>query len=62
MANYGNQQGGGPPQYGQPTGGARDAAFANIFGASPSMAGRSQTMTSQSVCMVCGKPNSFFWK
>ena len=48
MANYGNQQGGGPPQYGQPTGGARDAAFANIFGASPSMAGRSQTMTSQS--------------
>ena len=47
MANYGNQQG-GPPQYGQPTGGARDAAFANIFGASPSMAGRSQTMTSQS--------------
>ena len=48
MANYGNQQGGGPPQYGQPTGGARDAAFANIFGASPAMAGRSQTMTSQS--------------
>jgi hypothetical protein len=48
MANHGNQQGGGPPQYGQPTGGARDAAFANIFGASPSMAGRSQTMTSQS--------------
>ncbi|KAL1656163.1 RHO1 GDP-GTP exchange protein 2 [Didymella pomorum] len=49
MANYGNQQGGGPPQYGQqPSGGARDAAFANIFGASPAMAGRSQTMTSQS--------------
>lgn len=48
MANYGNQQGGGPQQYGQPTGGARDAAFANIFGASPAMAGRSQTMTSQS--------------
>lgn len=48
MAHYGNQQGGGPPQYGQPTGGARDAAFANIFGASPAQAGRSQTMTSQS--------------
>jgi hypothetical protein len=43
MADYGNQQG---RQYGQP-GGARDAAFANIFGASPAMAGRSQTMTSQ---------------
>ena len=49
MADYGNQQGreyARPPQYGQP-GGARDAAFANIFGASPAMAGRSQTMTSQ---------------
>ena len=44
MANYGNQQGGGQPS----SGGARDAAFANIFGASPAMAGRSQTMTSQS--------------
>ncbi|KAF1943684.1 Rho1 guanine nucleotide exchange factor 1 [Clathrospora elynae] len=49
MADYGNQQrpesarGG---NNGQPTG-ARDTAFANIFGASPSMAGRSQTMTSQ---------------
>ncbi|KAF2124256.1 Rho1 guanine nucleotide exchange factor 1 [Dothidotthia symphoricarpi CBS 119687] len=59
MADYGNQQGrefARPPNYGQPTGGgggasgggARDAAFANIFGASPAMAGRSQTMTSQS--------------
>jgi hypothetical protein len=49
MADYGNQQGrdyARPPNYGQP-GGARDAAFANIFGASPAMAGRSQTMTSQ---------------
>ncbi|KAF2646314.1 Rho1 guanine nucleotide exchange factor 1 [Massarina eburnea CBS 473.64] len=50
MADYSNQQGreyARPGNYGQPTG-ARDAAFANIFGASPSMAGRSQTMTSQS--------------
>ncbi|KAF2681761.1 Rho1 guanine nucleotide exchange factor 1 [Lentithecium fluviatile CBS 122367] len=49
MADYGNQQGreyARPPNYGPP-GGARDAAFANIFGASPAMAGRSQTMTSQ---------------
>ncbi|KAH4068780.1 hypothetical protein HBI56_067510 [Parastagonospora nodorum] len=50
MADYSNQQGrefARPPNAnGQPTG-ARDAAFANIFGASPSMAGRSQTMTSQ---------------
>ncbi|KAF2251814.1 Rho1 guanine nucleotide exchange factor 1 [Trematosphaeria pertusa] len=49
MADYGNQQGreyARPPNYGHPTG-ARDAAFANIFGASPAMAGRSQTMTSQ---------------
>ncbi|CAO2652041.1 Nn.00g003240.m01.CDS01 [Neocucurbitaria sp. VM-36] len=50
MADYGNQQRGEfarGPNNGQPTG-ARDAAFANIFGASPAMAGRSQTMTSQS--------------
>ncbi|KAI8931364.1 hypothetical protein NX059_011697 [Plenodomus lindquistii] len=50
MADYGNQQRGEyarGPSSGQPTG-ARDAAFANIFGASPAMAGRSQTMTSQS--------------
>ncbi|KAF1999018.1 CNH-domain-containing protein [Amniculicola lignicola CBS 123094] len=49
MADYSNQQGrdyARPPNYGQPTG-ARDAAFANIFGANPAMAGRSQTMTSQ---------------
>ncbi|PSN60032.1 CNH-domain-containing protein [Corynespora cassiicola Philippines] len=49
MADYGNQQGreyARPPNYGAPTG-ARDAAFANIFGANPAMAGRSQTMTSQ---------------
>jgi len=49
MADYNNQQGreyARPPNYGQPAG-ARDAAFANIFGASPAMAGRSQTMTSQ---------------
>ena len=49
MADYGNQQRGElarGPNNGQPTG-ARDAAFANIFGASPAMAGRSQTMTSQ---------------
>ncbi|KAF2821904.1 CNH-domain-containing protein [Ophiobolus disseminans] len=50
MAEYGNQQQGrefarGPN--GQQPGGTRDAAFANIFGASPAMAGRSQTMTSQ---------------
>ncbi|KAF5848179.1 hypothetical protein GGP41_005606 [Bipolaris sorokiniana] len=50
MADYGNQQ---RPDYargqnhGQPSG-ARETAFTNIFGASPSMAGRSQTMTSQS--------------
>jgi hypothetical protein len=49
MADYGNQQGRefARPQNGAPTG-ARDTAFANIFGASPAMAGRSQTMTSQS--------------
>ncbi|KAF2265104.1 CNH-domain-containing protein [Lojkania enalia] len=50
MADYSNQQGreyARPPNYGHPTG-ARDAAFANIFGANPAMAGRSQTMTSQS--------------
>ncbi|KAF2014639.1 Rho1 guanine nucleotide exchange factor 1 [Aaosphaeria arxii CBS 175.79] len=50
MADYGHQQGreyARPPQHGQSTG-ARDAAFANIFGANPAMAGRSQTMTSQS--------------
>lgn len=49
MADYGNQQGRDFPRppNGQGTG-ARDAAFANIFGASPAMAGRSQTMTSQS--------------
>jgi hypothetical protein len=50
MADYNNQQGreyARPPQYGQPTG-ARDTAFASIFGANPAMAGRSQTMTSQS--------------
>lgn len=49
MADYGNQQRGDyarGPNNGQPTG-ARDTAFANIFGASPAMAGRSQTMTSQ---------------
>ncbi|KAF2114144.1 CNH domain-containing protein [Lophiotrema nucula] len=49
MADYGQQQGreyARPPNYGQPTG-ARDAAFANIFGANPALAGRSQTMTSQ---------------
>jgi hypothetical protein len=48
MSDYGNQQGRefARPPNGQPTG-ARDAAFANIFGASPAMAGRSQTMTSQ---------------
>ncbi|KAJ4375985.1 RHO1 GDP-GTP exchange protein 2 [Neocucurbitaria cava] len=49
MADYGNHQRGEfarGPNNGQPTG-ARDAAFANIFGASPAMAGRSQTMTSQ---------------
>ncbi|OAL43785.1 Rho1 guanine nucleotide exchange factor 1 [Pyrenochaeta sp. DS3sAY3a] len=49
MADYGNQQRGEfarGPNNGQPTG-ARDAAFANIFGANPAMAGRSQTMTSQ---------------
>ncbi|KAF2867394.1 CNH domain-containing protein [Massariosphaeria phaeospora] len=50
MADYSNQQAreyAQPPQhYGQPTG-ARDAAFANIFGANPALAGRSQTMTSQ---------------
>ena len=50
MADYGNQQ--RPeyargPSHGQPTG-ARETAFTNIFGASPQMAGRSQTMTSQS--------------
>lgn len=50
MADYGNQQ--RPdyargPNHGQPTG-ARETAFTNIFGASPAMAGRSQTMTSQS--------------
>ncbi|KAE8852227.1 hypothetical protein HRS9122_02514 [Pyrenophora teres f. teres] len=50
MADYGNQQrpdfarGPGP---GQPSG-ARETAFTNIFGANPAMAGRSQTMTSQS--------------
>ncbi|KAF2786212.1 Rho1 guanine nucleotide exchange factor 1 [Melanomma pulvis-pyrius CBS 109.77] len=51
MADYGNQQGrdyARPPPHGPPTG-ARDAAFANIFGANPAMAGRSQTMTSQPV-------------
>ncbi|KAF2652595.1 CNH-domain-containing protein [Lophiostoma macrostomum CBS 122681] len=51
MADYSNQQGreyARPQQYGHPTG-ARDAAFANIFGANPAMAGRSQTMTSQPV-------------
>ncbi|PVH99143.1 Rho1 guanine nucleotide exchange factor 1 [Periconia macrospinosa] len=50
MADYGNQQGrdyARGPNYGQPTG-ARDAAFANIFGTNPNLAGRSQTMTSQS--------------
>lgn len=50
MADYSNQQRGDyarGPNNGQPTG-TRDAAFANIFGASPAMAGRSQTMTSQS--------------
>jgi hypothetical protein len=49
MADYSGQQGrdyARPPNYGQPTG-ARDAAFTNIFGANPAMAGRSQTMTSQ---------------
>ncbi|KAF2714456.1 Rho1 guanine nucleotide exchange factor 1 [Pleomassaria siparia CBS 279.74] len=48
MADYNNQQG---RDYARPTPptGARDAAFANIFGANPAMAGRSQTMTSQSV-------------
>lgn len=48
MADYSTQQGRGfaQPPNGQPTG-ARDAAFANIFGANPAMAGRSQTMTSQ---------------
>ncbi|KAL5118705.1 RHO1 GDP-GTP exchange protein 2 [Pleosporales sp. CAS-2024a] len=47
MADYSNQQGRefARPPNGQPTG-ARDTAFANIFGASPAMAGRSQTMTS----------------
>jgi hypothetical protein len=48
MADYGNQH---PRQHGQSSG-ARDAAFANIFGASPAMAGRSQTMTSQSPMRV----------
>lgn len=46
MADYNHQQGREYARPGQPTG-ARDAAFANIFGASPAMAGRSQTMTSQ---------------
>ena len=50
MAEYGNQQRG---DYARPPGnsssaGNRDAAFANIFGANPAMAGRSQTMNSQS--------------
>lgn len=50
MADYGNHQRGDfarGPNNGQSTG-ARDAAFANIFGANPAMAGRSQTMNSQS--------------
>ncbi|KAG9193725.1 CNH-domain-containing protein [Alternaria panax] len=50
MADYGNQQRpdyARAPSHGQPTG-ARETAFTNIFGASPQMAGRSQTMTSQS--------------
>ncbi|KAF1958054.1 CNH-domain-containing protein [Byssothecium circinans] len=49
MADYSNHQGrdyARPANYGQPTG-ARDTAFTNIFGASPALAGRSQTMTSQ---------------
>jgi hypothetical protein len=51
MADYGSQQ---RPEFargpgnGQPAG-ARDTAFTNIFGASPAMAGRSQTMTSSNV-------------
>ncbi|KAF2747211.1 CNH-domain-containing protein [Sporormia fimetaria CBS 119925] len=48
MADYGGEQGreyARSPQHG-PHSGARDAAFADIFGASPAMAGRSQTMTS----------------
>ncbi|ORY12916.1 CNH domain-domain-containing protein [Clohesyomyces aquaticus] len=53
MAEYGGPHGreyARPPNYGQPApSGARDAAFANIFGANPAMAGRSQTMTSQPV-------------
>ncbi|KAF2469305.1 CNH-domain-containing protein [Lindgomyces ingoldianus] len=52
MAEYGGQQGreyARPPNYGHPPSGARDAAFASIFGANPAMAGRSQTMTSQPV-------------
>lgn len=51
MADYPREQGreyARQPQYGQPTV-ARDAAFADIFGANPAMAGRSQTMTSQPV-------------
>jgi hypothetical protein len=50
MADYSNHQQGrefARPPNGQPPGGARETAFANIFGASPAMAGRSQTMTSQ---------------
>ncbi|KAK3213727.1 hypothetical protein GRF29_28g751244 [Pseudopithomyces chartarum] len=46
MADYNHQQGREYARPPQPTG-TRDAAFANIFGASPAMAGRSQTMTSQ---------------
>ncbi|KAF2184053.1 Rho1 guanine nucleotide exchange factor 1 [Zopfia rhizophila CBS 207.26] len=51
MADYSGQQGreyARSPNYGHSTG-ARDAAFANIFGANPALAGRSQTMTSQPV-------------
>ncbi|KAF2202340.1 CNH-domain-containing protein [Delitschia confertaspora ATCC 74209] len=49
MADYGGQQGreyARAPNYAPSSGHARDAAFANIFGANPALAGRAQTMIS----------------